>query len=766
MKQKYQFQDISSGSQAVAFVDQSAVLTPTTGTPSTGQFRSSIIGRASIPDIANDMRASLGIDRVMTQQIYQIQNEAGPNGEPVWGVPNDDGGLIRFVGGWFNGNTTLGLFVFQSATTDYAEVTFWGTGLNFMVCAAFNRDFRVSVDGGSEGSTVNPNDAGILGGRKYSPNLIITAVSGLSLGIHTVKIRSAVSNLPISGFEIINSNTSGLININPGTAYYKTKRIKNTAADAIAYNTGVTGTKGGRIVRYFTDTNTVSQAFTAVNAAIAYGSNADHTNEEVARVYMPREFGAGRYNAIYANQDDFSLMTSARAAAFTLDDGTTTLVTSSGYMGGNPEGLYLGVDSNSIKFTFVGCGLDLLLYDSANGGNDSYTYQIDGGTATAWFNTAGNPSLRVQKIVSGLSYGTHTFTFNRVTAVTWYNTIVAFKVYQPKKPTLPTGAVEICDYNVMGNYAANTTAGLGTLAVGVLRKYCTREMVYVSAGTWTLVANYAVIVGAWQAYSSATIGSYVEYTFFGVGFEIRGYTGSGYSANVAVTIDTLAATTANFSSLVSSAYGGMSFSAGVLNMSGAATAGSGVSVSGLPLGKHTVRFQTNSAVLIALDCLDIITPIHVHKSNGPAAFQNTLAVGSQGLTDSRALSPVSSTQKAWAQAVGVTSTITTSSTSFTPCPDMSCTVKTSGGPIQVSYSVTCYNTTTTVTNSFQIFLNGVLIGRQKMSNVALGSTYATVSDSFTYAVGPGTHKIDLGWSTSGGALYTWGDNRNLTVREI
>jgi hypothetical protein len=98
MKTNYQLQNIAAASQDQAFIDESARLTAVTSSPGVGQFLSSIIGRASIPDIANDFRASLGIERIPVQQIMLLQNEFGPNGEPVYGALNDTRGLIRFVG--------------------------------------------------------------------------------------------------------------------------------------------------------------------------------------------------------------------------------------------------------------------------------------------------------------------------------------------------------------------------------------------------------------------------------------------------------------------------------------------------------------------------------------------------------------------------------------------------------------------------------------------------------------------------------------------
>ena len=76
------------------------VATASAGTPAAGYFYSSIVGRASMPDLSQNLKPAMGIERIMTQQIYQLQNEFGPNGEPVWATPNDQFGQIRCVGSW------------------------------------------------------------------------------------------------------------------------------------------------------------------------------------------------------------------------------------------------------------------------------------------------------------------------------------------------------------------------------------------------------------------------------------------------------------------------------------------------------------------------------------------------------------------------------------------------------------------------------------------------------------------------------------------
>ena len=103
------YEGIDQGLQGFVRTSDLMTATTTAGTPSAGQFYSSISNRASITDMTKDLKARMGVDRIPTQQIYQIQNEFGPNGETVYGVVNDTLNLIRFVGpNWFNSVSSFG----------------------------------------------------------------------------------------------------------------------------------------------------------------------------------------------------------------------------------------------------------------------------------------------------------------------------------------------------------------------------------------------------------------------------------------------------------------------------------------------------------------------------------------------------------------------------------------------------------------------------------------------------------------------------------
>ena len=762
------------------FVDQSATIAA-----GTGNFITTIVGRAPIPDIANDLRASFGIDRIQTQQIQLLQNEQGPNGEPVYGVVNDDRGLIRCVGQWTQANSAWGQYLDVSTANSYIEITFYGMSLNLLLIASSSPVFTVTTDG-VLGSTLSPT--GVGGGyanRNYSSNSIVPIVT-TTLNLHTVKLILTSGTFDISGIEILNSNTSSLMNINPGNAYYKGLVYNNAAARSIAYNqdqsgnTVVTGTKGGRIVRYMTSANTFGQGWTAVNASgPAYGNSAVHAGyEEVVRTYYPREFGAGRYTA----NDDFSLLTSAAGvpAAFTLDDGTTTLISSSAAMityGSNPECLKNYANSSTLTFTFVGCGLDLLVVDSAvgpNGGTD-YQYQIDGGSLTPWFYTTGSTALRTQKIVSGLSYGTHTFTLTR-NAPTFTVGIVAFKVYQPLKPTVPAGAVEICDYNVMATYAESTSSALKYVATGALRKIPIRENVYV--GTWgAITANGGFSSGF--STSTVTATAYVQYPFFGSDIELRMWFTSGVTINATVSIDG-SSNLSGYTTTLLQSNTGVTWAAGSGAIGGTAASPSylRIKISGLGVGMHTVKIlQNSSSAEMFLDCFDIATPIHVHKHNTYATLQNTLAIGSQGMADTRQIDPntVSNMlsvqpRKAWAQAIGVQNTNAQfTSGANVPIPDMFCIIKTSGGSIEIKYSVNVYAATSgSGWVGYQAYVDGSIptgTNNQTFVNYTYNDQILLI-DTITVPVSPGFHVVHVWASSNSVTLALNSIYRKLTVREI
>lgn len=735
-----------------------------------------IVGRAAIPDLSNDLGVRFGIERIMTQSLQEIQNEFGPNGERVFGTPNDQLGLIRFVGNWSNSNVTPSygqyLQTAGSSSVEYVEITFYGTGLNLLAGTVGTQSYVYSIDGGAESSNIYPaSPSDVLGGRNYSKNNTLSVVNA-SLGLHTVKIRTTggAVGMTINGFEIL--NTSSTIKVNPGNYYVNGKKLNNAAQQSIAYNSsfdeGTLGTRGGRVQVYMKTDGTIAKTVqpvaaqgsalgsgATINGSVLSGNQADHVrdNEELIRRFSLREFGAGR-----STGDDFSgNLSSVASRAFTLDDGTTTLVGSSCQSTGTDK-IWLAAGGFFV-ITFVGTGLDLIRSDLV-GGTDTVSYAVDGVVVSSATETP-SASIRFQKICSGLPYGTHTVKITQVTGVNMAVGIISFNVYGPKKLGLLAGEVELADYNVMATYVANSVTTAEAISTGVLRKQAIRELVYV--GTFGAITQDATTPNGFY-FSNNTNGNIVQYTFFGTGFEFRLQTlGSATASPATIAVDG----STNLSGYSVGGYGGYSITAatGALNNASGTGVSGGFSVIGLTLGVHTVTItHTSTSAGLYVNSIDIITPIHSHKSNLYADIQNTLAVGSQGIQDDRKLQvlPVV-TQKAWAQAIGIASNPTVTGATNIPMPDMSLTIKTQSSPLQVSFKADSYVSSGSST-AYQVYVDGVAIAPPATASDSAAGYAKTGVDTLIVPVSAGVHKVDLYWS-NGGATST-NIYRRLVAREI
>ena len=754
------------------FVDQSQLMTATSvaGSPAAGTFYSTITNRSAMVDMRQDLKPRMGIERITTQQIYQLQNEAGPNGEVVWAPNNDPFNQIRYVGQWQSDFSSNGPKAISSTQGDYYEVTFYGTGLNVLTSYSNigSVDWRLSVDGAAEGANIFPASAPatVLNGRNYSANYIFPVVSGLTLGVHTVKVRKADATghqLHSFGFEILNE--SSLIRTNPGIAYNQGKKITTSLQDATSYTSGVTGTRGGRMLVYQNSDGTIGRAFQATNISQANLTGADHSNEDISRVYYWREFGAGR-------SDDFSLFTSGGAAnkAFTLDDGTTAMVTTSQVVSSvnNGDCLGFGVDGTYIEITFVGTGLDITRETAA--ATDTASVHINGtnvGNLANSFSTA-NILIR-ERVVSGLPYGTHTVRLTRTAGGAAHIKLKQFIVYQPKKPTLPSGAIELADYNVMADYSGTTITGTALfdnfqMPVGTLTKLGSREATY--SGTWTYNSpGSSNPLGT--TISTTTNGDYVEYTFFGTGVVFHGTDSGGGAHTFTVRIDgALNATGIARSSVTNSGGGTYTVSSAV--------GGSPVRLefTGLALGVHTIRITKASGSAINMIAFHVITPIHSTKSNLYADLQNSLPVGSQGISDNRKTTPsedLAVQPKAFSLANLLTSNPSTTSTSPVPMPDMSVTHFNRTGKIKITYNVQDSNSGAGGISSIRAYVDGSPVGTQRNNVFQSGGagTAVTTSDSFIINVSPGIHKIDLYWWTNAFTHYIIsGGATTLLVEEV
>jgi hypothetical protein len=734
------------------------------GAPSSTQFRSDITNRASIPDLSSMLSVQMGPQRMMTQEIYQLQTEFGPAGQQVFGVVNDKFNQIRFVGSWTNFNDNNGQAIANStSTTDYIEVVFYGTGLTLLGNKPTGgKDFRVSVDGGSEGSNIITATSSIFDGRNYSANIIFPIVSGLSLGFHTVKIRNnaAVANFYVHGFEVLTETTS--LRVMPGTVMKGRYKNSLSALQTVAYDSnfesGTLGTKGGCVLVYLKNDGTIGKSVTPTDATALYLASTNHANEEVVRTHHFREFGCGR-------SDDFSLLVASPSSrAFTLDDGITTLV---GLNAAVPVASGGGVSPSGtndfLTFTFVGTGLDVYSTVIANATSQIFVDGVSIAASGLYFNTVG-----FWKICSGLPYGTHTVKVINTSSAT-SPAFSQFIVYAPKKPSLPVGSIEQAQYYKMADYVGSSSATLNFTPSGTIRKSISvREAIY--TGTWSISGSLdAVNFENAVSNSSSVSGNTVSYSFFGTGFEWRSLGPNGAVNNATLQVDGSSNISLFTTSFLQSATGAVfTPTTGVLSGTNSANNKIRLQVSGLTLGWHTIKWTMNSTAIFQSDAFDIITPIHAPTINGPYVVQNTLSLGNNNFLDLRKFNKrdiILSNQSNTSQASGFTS-FSTSSTSPVPVADLSLSHNSKTGKIRIVYALSSANSGGNYDQFFRIYIDGKSIGTTRAHNQQNPGLVNNVNDCFLVNISAGVHKIDVyGW-TSGGTLSVNNINKHLIAEDV
>jgi hypothetical protein len=588
-------------------------MTPTTatGTPAAGEFYSEIFGRAPLLDLSQVPSGKHGVERIYHgNTVEKATGEVGPNGEIVYKT-NDLYDRIRFYAEViYLSDNDQGKYV--NVDSGYAEITFYGTGLNILAAdsGVAARDARAAVNGGTEGSNFMPS--GTLSApypnRKYDQNVVINVVSGLALGIHTVRLRGN-TYLRMHGLEILNETVDVQIPggsiVADGQRYDITAGTDDLTTFENEYQDGGTSiidaTKGGHMVRYIDTDGTIKKDINYADSSQQNLTSADHSNEEEVQRLGWRQFGAGR-------SDDFSTLDSALDdCSFTLDDGTTALVGNDV----NTNGAQLIPNANGafITLTFVGTGLDMIQRDSGVVSLDPHEFFVDG-ISIGTVSTLTDNNDYVRTIVSGLPFGTHTVKIQRNAFANSALLISSFIIYGPKKPAIPTGAVEIDSTYKMADFVANTTVDDSALATGVLRKHIyAREAVYIGP-SW--VTGIDMLRTGGEAYSNNPSDSF-EYTFFGTGFDLRFAGGANKSANITVQIDG-----ANYTGAGTTVGTGITWTPGSSTLDqkdGSNVYGAGFKVEGLTLDTHTVRFTLNDSDFLVASVIDIIAPTYNYSNN-------------------------------------------------------------------------------------------------------------------------------------------------------
>lgn len=570
-------------------------------------------------------------ERIRINSLRLLPNEFGPNGEPVYTSDKEDS-RIRFIGGnWetlYDNSGTRILKVNTGVTTTVVEVTYYGTGLNLM--AAYNGTgftFDEQTDNGAINNIVSSfNPSLALGGRKTNLNNIQPITSNLPLEWHTTKIIYDIGTHALYGFEILNESSN--LTVLSGSIFkrgYEYKLENNTTLPMIP--TAYSGTNGGRVLTYIDENFEVQQAVNEVGTP-AYLASADHSNEAIYRKVNWREFGREISN-------DFSTLTTTFSdRAFTLDDGTTTLVGNDVRQGSsNSSAFGFSTASSFVTLTFVGTGLDIT--GTTDDGLEFGNVIVDGVTVGTISREGGEDG--VTKICSDLPYGTHTVKIDNSIYAAAQEWLKDFIIYRPKKPTVAQELPILADYNIMADYVEDSTVsatgGSGIISQGVVRKCNTREVVY--EGTWSISAVQIGDTCGFPAVSTTGTPSF-QFSFFGTGFDLWSRSGSGATTSL-IEIDKhdgLGFQTfndTNFPSVASGAtYSGAggSFNSATGEMIASVDFNSRLTgVENLVLDFYTVKVTctANVANTFELQAVDIITPIH----------SPNLMIGSLGVGDKR-----------------------------------------------------------------------------------------------------------------------------------
>ena len=251
--------------------------------------------RRSIQNPKNNLKNSSGIERIPFNGLEELDTEYGSNlaTTPLFNrtvhALNDGDSRIRFVGnGWdVISESNRGTNLRTASTTDYVEITFFGTGLNILTVTNSGARTIIPVVDGTTGTDIYPgtfSDALEPANRNVKINQVLPVRSGLTAGVHTIRLSqtnaSSATPFNLYGCEIINESAAitqqpgadfdGRVSLLTGTDV----PIEPTVATAgTAYRLNAMDTKtGARVLNYLTSGGQFKQSFTdAIESVVEAG---------------------------------------------------------------------------------------------------------------------------------------------------------------------------------------------------------------------------------------------------------------------------------------------------------------------------------------------------------------------------------------------------------------------------------------------------------------------------------------------------------------
>lgn len=533
-----------------------------------------------------------------------------------------------------------------------------------------------------------------------------------------------------------------------------------------------------------TDTNTMhayTNADVVVWAKTFLSSSIARDDEEVSNIRHFREFSSGS-----TGNDMSALPTSgSNSRTFVKDDGSSVLHARGAFSVAattiKPEGIRLNADGDSIMYSWYGTGIALELYDSASGGADTFTYFVDDIDAGE-LNTAGNTDLRIVDIMSNLPMGQHTLTLIQVSGATFSPVITRFIEYVGKKPDIfnegPSQTQQ--SGNILAikqrpaEYLFEITPGRDDMSTGVFYQSFGRHAVFSngSGGTtdWSFTFSISTTAFGHEFYTDRS-GASINRWFFGTGFELVYLAGTGGDCQLAVDGSNL--TTGNFGSATFTESTGLTnfvTGTGVLTPGSSGSGAGKLSVVGLSATPEwhllTITTSSSGTTRTFYGMMIIGAPGFTNlleTSQGNIAAQ---ALG-QSIIDTRRFNAVESLELVpeSSQANGFLTSVSTTSASYVPIPDMRLEVFSDGREWLLIFCAPLENSAGNF-NYYKFYVDGSGTGFAEYSDIheSGGSSELITTLEKTY-LPKGTHTVQMMWRTGGATASSDGvkDRRLIAI---
>jgi len=748
-----------------------------------------IVNRAQVRNPKLDLGTKFGLNRFQFTSIFNISNELGPVGQEVFGVMGDQVNDVRFVGQWSSDIVDLHLNngpeypAVSNAGVGYIEIFFYGKGLVLLLPNLIasggnnNTDLRVSIDGGSEGADVTPT-AVFSENRNYRQNIPLVVASGLAMDFHTVRIRKATTGTAtefgVLGYTVIGPNT---MQVDQGT-YFSNGKVYTLNSLATLnfktiFETGAIGTKGGRVLVYLKPDGTIGKAITPTDVNVLSFTSTDHANEEIVDELYYNSFASGRTddlaselgavsNKHFTKSDGLTAMYGLNLEVYHLNTSTSS----------ESYGVATGASTQPVHFTFKGTGFDLKIVDNTtNASHDTLNKRVHIYVDDVLLGQTQNTSLqiggiRIEKIVSGLKYGTHTVRMVPLTTqITWSWVFISALIYAPKKPSIASNFLALDEYCILGDFLANTTEGAMKISEGVLRRHSSRDFLYAQGTTGSVdwLINMTSALRCNGAYiETDRLNAYLETLFHGVGFDFR-FGNIASAMTLTFTVNNLALNVTNFPSLASSIYatnGSFNTSTGVLTFSaGSSGESKGLVITGLPLDSYKIRVQSNTAsALWQFEALDVISSIDF-TSYSKIINQNEAALGNRPINQLRKFTNDYKVIRRFYEARGSSGTWSTTVTAPIQVKEMNIMVESEGEWFDIQFKG---RVSWSASAAFGIYVNNKRVHYLDGGNAA--NTEQSLSLFKEVFLSKGKHLIEVKSSVGSGTLIFYTSSRMLTAK--